>query len=403
LKHIVLVPDGMADYPLRELSWATPLAAARAPNIKSLGRAGEMGLFRSLPRGAQAGSDVANMAIMGYDPVTQLTGRGAIEAAAMDISLGETEIAFRCNLVARNGGNLADYSAGYIGSDEGAQLIEAIGEELGSEAVSFHPGKSFRNILVLKGEEYSDEVLTTPPHDIVGQGYSSYLPSAREPGARKTEEKLRDLIARSKKILDDHPINGVRKREGLSPGNMIWPWGPGRRMEIRPFKEIWGVSGAAVSAVDSVKGLARSAGMEAPDVQGATGFLDTDYEAKAQAALEALRRCDLVYLHVEAMDEMGHAGNVKGKIKGIEDFDARLVSPLISGLESSGRDYRIAVIPDHYTPCTVRTHVRDPTPFAIARAGEKVDQGPQYNEENAKLGSLGTLWQDQFIRQLIMP
>lgn len=400
MKYLILVPDGMADYPIRELSWRTPLMVADAPGIKSLGSKGEMGLFQSIPKGAQAGSDVANMSIMGYDPVTQLTGRGALEASALGIELDDDEIAFRCNLITCNGDAVTDYSAGYIPTVEGNELMQAMKEEFDDDAVSFHGGNSFRNILVLKGPDVSEELQTTPPHDIVGQSLSSYLPRALDQRAQATEALLRKLISESSRVLDDHPVNRKRRKEGNNPGNMIWPWSPGRRLRLKPFKKIWGLAGSAISAVDTVKGLARSAGMSAPDVPGATGFIDTDYEAKADAALAALRKCDLVYVHVEAIDEMGHSGDVRGKIQAIESFDSRLVARLFAGLESRGIEYRVAVIPDHYTPCTVKTHVRDPTPFAIAPHDASPD-GPGYDEESAKQGRLGILEGDGFLRELL--
>ncbi len=398
MKYLVLIPDGMADYPLRELSWRTPLMVAHAPTIKSLGFRGRMGLFTSLPKGTQAGSDVAIMSIMGYDPSKQLTGRGAIESAALGIDLEEDEIAFRCNLVTCRRDRISDYSAGYISSTEGGLLVDALKKELEDEGVRFHPGKSFRNILVLKGEYYSDDLATTPPHDIVGQSFPPYLPAARSAAARETEETVRDLIAKSRGVLARHAVNAKRRKAGLNPGNMIWPWSPGHRLNVKPFGEIWGVSAVAVAAVDTIKGLARSAGMLAPNVPGATGFVDTDYEAKARAALDLLRTCDMAFVHVEGIDEMGHSGDLKGKIKAIEDFDSRLVARLLAGLESRGWEYRISVIPDHYTPCTVRTHVRDPTPFVIAQDRIRPSKGVEYNEENAKLGELGTLKGDEFIR-----
>lgn len=360
-----------------------------------------MGLFVSVPKGTQAGSDVANMSIMGYDPSTHLTGRGAIEAAALGILLEQDEIAFRCNLVTRAGNILSDYSSSYIDSEDGARLIEALRASLECDSVRLHAGKSFRNILVLKGD-YSSEVVTTPPHDIVGQPYLPYLPEARDPAARPTENLVRRLILRSTEILDDHPVNERRRAEGLNPANMIWPWSPGRRLRIRPFKDLWGVTGTAISAVDTVRGLARSAGMDAPLIPGATGFIDTNYEGKANAALDALKSCDLVYVHVEAIDEMGHSGSLDGKIKAIEDFDHRLVRNLLSGLEDRGVDYRVSVIPDHFTPCTVRTHVRDPTPFVIASSNGQTKEGMEYNEQNARLGRLGVLGKDQFIRALLL-
>lgn len=399
MKYICLVPDGMADYPIRSLSWRTPLVAAQAPIMKSFGEMGDMGVFLSIPRGTQAGSDVANMSIMGYDPSTQLTGRGALESAAMNIKLQDDELAFRCNLITTDGSTILDYSAGYIPSEEGHHLIDAMKEKFDGESVTFHAGNSFRNILMLRGDWISEDIRTTPPHDIVGQDIASYLPKALSGHAKRTEEKLRELILRSTEVLSDHPINRQRKRKGENPGNMIWPWSPGRRLRIRPFKDVWGLEGAAISAVDTVKGIAKSAGMDAPDVPGATGFIDTNYEGKARAALNCLQRCDLVYIHVEAIDEMGHSGDVMGKIRAIENFDSRLVATLLGGLERMGGEYRIAVIPDHYTPCTVRTHVRDPTPFVITGMGDS--KGLEYNEENAKIGKLGLLKGEEFIRSLL--
>jgi 2,3-bisphosphoglycerate-independent phosphoglycerate mutase len=368
--------------------------------MKALGREGRMGTFLSLPRGAQAGSDVANMSIMGYDPRRELTGRGPLESAALGINLEDDEIAFRCNLITVEGDTIADYSAGYIPTPQGHKLIESLKEAFDGEQVTFHAGNSFRNILVLKGEWISDELRTTPPHDIVGQPLEPYLPKALSPEARRTEETLARLILASRDLLAQHPVNAERRGGGMNPGNMIWPWSPGARLKIVPFERKWGLRGAAISAVDTVKGLAKSAGMPAPDIPGATGFVDTDYEAKAEAAMEMLRTCDLVYVHVEGIDEMGHSGDVKGKIDAIEDYDSRLVRKLLEALDSRGWDYRIAVIPDHYTPCTIRTHVRDPTPFAIAESAG-LGAGPEFDEEHAKLGTMGMLRGDEFIRALI--
>jgi len=401
MKYLILVPDGMADYPLRQLSWRTPLMAAEAPTMKSLGRKGRMGLFQSIPRAAQAGSDVANMSIMGYDPVKELTGRGALESAALGIDLEDDEIAFRCNLVSAEGGRIKDYSAGYISTEEGHELVDALRAELDTDRVRFYGGRSFRNILVIKDRGPAGSLLTTPPHDIVGQPFSPYLPKALTLEAKRLEERVRALISRSREILKDHPINARRRKNRRNPGDMIWPWSPGRKLRIRPFAEIWGISGLAVSAVDTVRGLAKSAGMEAPEIPGATGFVDTDYEAKASRALEALRNHDLIYVHVEGIDEMGHSGDILGKRRAIDDTDARLLGPLVEGLESHGWDYRVAVIPDHYTPSTVRTHVRDPTPFVIACPGEEDTGRPEYNEENAKRGTLGLLRGDEFIKTLL--
>ncbi len=401
MKYVLLVPDGMADYPLRELSWRTPLMAAKAPVIKGLGLTGKMGTFLSLPKGTQAGSDSANMSVLGYDPKTQLTGRGPLESAARGLVLGEEDIAFRLNLVTESAGRIIDYSSGHIDDQEAAELIGLLGEELRQEDIEFKAGKSYRNLLLLKGKKYGDDISTTPPHDIIGEPINSHMPVASSESARETQSILSKIIEDSRAILQGHPINRRREKKGLNRANMAWPWGGGHRLNIRPFSETWGISGTVISAVDTVKGLAISAGMKAPEIPGATGFIDTNYEAKAECALGSLSNCDMVYIHVEATDEMGHAGDVRGKIKAIEDFDSRIAKPVISGLESLGVDYRVAVIPDHYTPCTVRTHVRDPTPFVISSSDSESSSGLEYNEENAKEGPLGLLQGRDFMRTLI--
>jgi len=400
MRYVIIVPDGMADYPIRELSWRTPLMASKAPCTKSLGTLEGMGLFLSLPRGSPAGSDAANMSIMGYDPITELTGRGALEATALGIELEDADVAFRCNFVTIRGDTLADYSSGHISDSESRELLEFLNDEIGDESVVFHFGKSYRNILILKGEEFSEDVETTPPHDIVGSRYSSFEPQALSQGAERTARRIRKLMARSKELLSHHPIIVRRERLGLNPANMIWPWSPGRRLRIKPFRKVWGISAAAISAVTTVRGLAKASGMDAPEVPGATGMLDTNFEAKVDFAIDALATHDLVYLHLEAADEMGHAGDVRGKIRAIEEIDSRVVSPMLSFLERSGHEFRVAVIPDHFTPCTIRTHVRDPTPFVIVD-GDRQGTSVEFNEETAKTGLIGVIRGDSFLRLLL--
>ncbi len=403
VRYVIIVPDGMAGYPIRELSWRTPLAVSRAPCMKSLGTPNSMGLFVSLPKGSPAGSDAANMSIMGYDPVSDLTGRGALEAAALGIELGESDVAFRCNFVTVYGDTLADYSSGHISDSESRELLEFLDREIGDESVSFYFGKSYRNILVLRGEEFSDKLHMTPPHDIAGNNFEMFKPRALSVQAEKTAEKIRKLMDISREVLSRHSVNVERRRRGQNPANMIWPWSPGRKPRVKPFREIWGLSGAAISAVTTVRGLAKACGMDAPEIPGATGMLDTNFEAKVDFAIHALASHDLVYIHAEATDEMGHAGDVYGKIRAIEEIDSRLVCPFISYLERSGYEYRVAVIPDHYTPCKIGTHVRDPTPFVICTGdrGGQCEGGTEYTEEAAKRGRIGTVSGDSFLRLLI--
>jgi len=365
MKYIVLVPDGMADRPLRELGFVTCLQRAGTPNMDRLAIKGEVGIVRTIPDGFEPGSDIANLTILGYDPGRYYSGRAPLEAAYRGIKLGPHDVAFRCNLVTlgvRDGHRNAvmeDYSAGHITTREAKTLIEEINRRLGSKNVVFYPGVSYRHLMVWK--DGSDKIRCTPPHDITGKRIERYLPSGR--GA----EHLLRLMKASVDILQSHPVNRRRIRKGLAPANSLWFWGQGKQLKLPPFRKRYGLDGVIISAVDLMKGIGVSVGFDVVEVKGATGYLDTNYEGKARAALKALEKVDIVYLHVEAPDEAGHNGNIQAKIKAIEDFDSRVVAKIIKGIKKFG-DYSILLLPDHATPIRVRTHTDEPVPFVIYRS-----------------------------------
>jgi 2,3-bisphosphoglycerate-independent phosphoglycerate mutase len=374
MKFIVLIGDGMADRPQEALGGRTPLQAAFTPNMDRLAReATQFGLARTLPDGLPTGSDVANLSIMGYDPRRYYTGRAPLEAASMGVSLREGDVAFRCNLITlsfnpqRTKAFLQDHSAGHISSQEARELIEALNAEVATPEVRFYPGVSYRNLMVWHGG--SAELECTPPHDILGKDITDYLP------AGQGEELLRALMRRSVDVLEHHPVNKARVRAGKRPANSIWLWGQGRRPQLPPFQELYGPTGAVVCAVDLLKGLGLQVGLRAVEVPGATGYLDTNYQGKAEYALRALAEVDLVYLHVEAPDEASHEGSLGSKLKAIEDFDALTVGTLLRGLGEFQR-VRVLLMPDHATPLQVRTHTPEPVPFVIYDSARK-GQGPE--------------------------
>lgn len=364
MKYFILVGDGMGDYPVEELAGRTPLEAARTPWMDHIASGGELGIYRSIPEGFEPGSDVANLVIMGYDPAKYYPGgRGPLEAASMGVELAEDDVAFRCNLVflGEKGGKrtFEDYSAGHISTDEARRLINAINAELGSTDIRFYPGISYRHLLVWKGK--GEKTRAKPPHDIpAGSFINRFMPEG--PGS----DELAAMIKKSWEVLDSHPINKKRREKGLAPANSIWPWGQGKKPKLPTFQERFGISGAIISAVDLVKGIGILAGMESLDVPGATGYIDTNYEGKALYALEALKKHDLVYVHVEAPDEMGHEGNAEKKIEAIEMFDSRVVGTICQKIPAH-LEYGILLLTDHMTPITARTHTPEPVPFAIFR------------------------------------
>jgi 2,3-bisphosphoglycerate-independent phosphoglycerate mutase len=385
MKYIVILGDGMADEPLAELGGRTPLEYAEKPNMDRIAREGRCGMLRTVPTGFEPGSDVANLSILGYDPRTSYTGRGPLEAASMGIDLGEGEMAYRCNLVAIRDGVMEDFNAGHISSAEGAELLCDLDVALGGDA-RVYPGISYRNLMVVPGARGA---VTTPPHDIVGQPVTAFLPRGDD------AELLLDCMERAREVFADHPVNRRRLAEGKTPATDIWPWSGGRRPSIAPFREKYGLSGGVISAVDLLSGIARLAGMEVIHVPGATGFIDTDYEAKARYAVDALDRLDFVYMHVEAPDEAGHMGSVEEKVRAIERLDEAI------GIVLDRPDTTVAVLPDHPTPIRCKTHTADPVPFAVLGKGR--DDVAALSEREAKGGSFGLLQAPEFLSMLFSP
>ncbi len=378
MKYIVIIGDGMADRPLKELGGKTPLQKAFTPNMDRLAREGIIGSVRTVPEGFHPGSDVANLSILGYDPKLYYSGRAPLEAASMGVNLEENDVAYRCNLVTlkynRNmtSAIMEDYSGGHISSDEAAILIKDIASELGTAAIKFYPGVSYRHLMVWKDGEL--DVECNPPHDIIGRDIADYLPSG------KGDEVLRRLMHDSVNILSSHPVNKKRISVGKRPANSIWLWGQGRKPRVPRFRDKYSVDGALVSAVDLTKGLGVYAGFEILKVPGVTGYLDTNYAGKAEYSLKALEKVDFVYVHVEAPDEAGHSGNCSDKVKAIEDFDALVVGAILRGVKAF-QGYRILLMPDHATPIELKTHSEEPVPFVIYDSlSQRLNEGATFDE-----------------------
>ena len=378
MKLVVLLGDGMADLPLEALGSRTPLQAAEKPNMDRLARQGRSGLARTVPEGYAPGSDVANLSVLGYDPAECYTGRAPLEAAAMNVHLGPGEIAFRCNFVTIEKGLMKDYSAGHISSEEGRQLIQALAPLMPGRRL-YH-GVSYRNLLVLQAGAKAE---CTPPHDISGRPVAEHLPRGQD------SQLLMSLMEAARPILETHPVNQRRIAAGKRPANAIWLWGQGPAPAMPSFAEKYGLSGAMISAVDLLKGIGRYAGLEVIDVPGATGNIDTNYQGKVDAALHALQSRDFVYLHIEAPDEAGHEGETDLKVRAIELFDEKVVGPVVRGLEESGEEWRVLLMPDHATPISIKTHSSDPVPFTIAGSEIKSDGVERFDEAAAKAGGHG--------------
>jgi len=356
MKYIMLVPDGMADLPMAELDGQTPMQAARTPNFDALAEVSLVGSVLTVPPGMYPGSDVANMDLLGYDPRRYYTGRGPIEALAMGVPMDAGDVAYRCSLVSSDGTILIDNSAGHITTEEARPLIELVEKKLGTDKRRFYTGVQYRHIMAEKSG--SIDLQTIPPHDFVGQPLAGHWPEGA--GA----ERLKQLMYDSLELLDSHPINIKRREEGKEPGNMIWLWGQGYAPSLPNFLQTYGKVGGVISAVDVVRGLGRATGLRVIDVPGATGYIDTDYTAKANYALAALDTLDFVYIHVEAPDEAGHEGNLDHKLQAIEDIDKKLLATLRQGMAK--RDaYRLLIVPDHKTPISLRTHEEGPVPFLL--------------------------------------
>jgi 2,3-bisphosphoglycerate-independent phosphoglycerate mutase len=398
MKYIVILADGASDRPLARLGGKTPLQAACTPAIDRLCSRSRCGMISTVPADMPPGSEVANLAVLGYDVRRVYQGRGVLEAASMGVALDDDDLAMRCNIVCIEEGKIKNHSAGHITSEESLQLIAALNEQLATPWIRFHPGVSYRHLLVVRGGK--NDVECTPPHDVPGTPFEDVLPRSRG-GDGATARLLTDLIIRSQDVLGAHPVNQRRRAGGRDPGNSIWPWSPGHRPQMKTLRELYGLRGAVISAVDLIFGLGVYAGLETIKVPGATGLYDTNYEGKAEAACAALRDLDFVYLHVEASDEAGHEGNAELKVRTIEALDQRVVRPISEFAAALAEPVTIALLPDHATPCDVRTHVHDAVPFLICRPGEEPDGIAEYNEESCRRGSYGHLQGDEFIKALL--
>ena len=398
VKAIIFLADGMADEPLEELDGRTPLEAVETPAMDSIAKNGASGTFLSLPEGFPTSSDVANMSVLGYDLPSCYPGRGPLEAVSQGIELGPDDIAFRCNLVHTADGILADYSSGHLDDRVSGELITALQKEFGSEKLSFHHGVSYRNILVLHGSEFSDRILYHKPDSSQGEEVDSILLKPLETGDAKagyTANFLVDLQKRTSAFLSEHPAVA----DCANPPNMIWPWSPGRKPELPLFSDKYsGRKGAVITAVDVIAGIAKCAGMDVLHVEGATGFVDTNYACKALAAIDNIDKYDFIYLHVEAIDECSHMGNLNLKMQAIRDFDSKIVAPVLKELKSS--DIRFAVLPDHPVPIKLQKHTRTPVPLALCGSGISPDNISVYSEKTALDGALGDLKQDELMNLL---
>ena len=395
-KAVLFLADGMADESLDELGGKTPLEYANTANMDKIASQGASGTFLSLPKGFPTSSDVANMSVLGYDLAKFYPGRGPLEAVSQGITLNDNDIAWRCNLINVKESLIEDYSAGHIDNAVSSQLMNYLQEKLGTEKISFFPGVSYRNLILLHGKEFSDKVDYAKPDSSHGENVNNIGLKALAPEAEYTVKFLNEIISKAAELLEKHPLN----RGKGAPANYIWPWSPGKKPNFQKFSEKYnGKKGAVISAVDVIFGIAKCAAMDTIKVEGATGFVDTNYEGKAAAALKSLEDHDFVYLHVEAPDECSHIGDLKLKVKAIEDFDSRIVGPVMSKLDQKNTVF--AILPDHPVPIKLRKHTRVPVPVAVCGPHIKPDSIMSYSEKNAPAGSLGQMQGDQLIKLIL--
>ncbi|MCU6768306.1 cofactor-independent phosphoglycerate mutase [Barnesiella propionica] len=400
MKYIIVLGDGMADEPIEMLGNKTPIQAAETPAMDWLAAHGRCGRLTTVPAGYAPGSEIANMALLGYDLDKVFEGRGSLEAASMGVDIAPGEMAMRCNLICIEDGIIKNHSAGHISSEESAELIGYLQEELGGKDVNFFHGVSYRHLLKVKGG--NKQLDCTPPHDVPGTPADKVMIKSLLPEALETAERLNMLIRRSQEILPLHPVNLKRKAEGKDMANSIWPWSPGYKPKMKTLSEHYGLnSGVVISAVDLIRGIGVYAGLTPVLVEGATGLYDTNYEGKVEAAIEALRFHDFVYLHIEASDEAGHEGNVLLKKKTVENLDRRVLKRLIEATHEMDEPVAIALLPDHPTPCRMRTHTSSPVPFIIYKPGVEPDAVQVYDEYSVEGGSYGLLKGDEFIRAFL--
>lgn len=390
----------MADERIAKLNNKTPLEAANKPYIDLLAKKGNCGLLHTVPEGFKPGSEIANMCVLGYDVRTEFEGRGSLEAASIGVSIMPGEMAMRCNLICVQDGKIKNHSAGHISNEEAKELIEYLQAELGNDIFTFHNGISYRHLLVMKGGD--KRITCTPPHDVPGTEVNKVLVKADTPEAEETAKLLNELTIKSQELLENHPVNLKRKAEGKDPANSIWVWSPGYKPSMKTLKEKFGIgSGAVISAVDLIKGIGVYAGLESIEVEGATGLYNTNYEGKAEAAIEALKKNDFVFLHIEASDEAGHEGDVDLKVKTIEYLDSRIVKPIYEEVSKWNEPVSIAILPDHPTPCAIKTHTASAIPFIIYNPEIEADKVEVYDEFSVKEGSFGIIKEDEFIKSFL--
>lgn len=392
----------MADESIEALGGKTPLQVASTPSMDFLAKNGKVGTLETVPAGYHPGSEIANLSVLGYDVAKVFEGRGSLEAASMGVEIFPNEMAMRCNLICIEDGKIKNHSAGHISNEEATELIKYLQEELGNDVVSFYPGISYRHLLKIKNAD--KRILCTPPHDVPGTPYKDVLIKSQIEDAGATADLINSLILKSQELLSKHPINIKRISEGKDPANSIWPWSPGYKPSMQTMSELYGIKkGVVISAVDLIRGIGVYAGLEPIIVDGATGLFDTNYEGKTEAAINALKgAADFVFLHIEASDEAGHEGDVALKIKTIEYLDNRVLRPLIAALSDIEDDVAIAVLPDHPTPCRLRTHTADVVPFLIYYNGIDADSVEIFDESSVKNGSYNGLKGDEFIKKLII-
>lgn len=401
MKHIIILGDGMADWAVPALGNKTLLQYAETPYMDLLARMGRTGMLKTVADGFHPGSEVANMSVMGYDLYKVYEGRGVLEAASIGVELEPGDMAMRCNIICVEGETLKNHSAGHITTEEADELIQFLNQHLATERIRFYTGVQYRHLLVIKGGD--KRVSCVPPHDIPMQPFRQNMVKADCPEAQSTAELLNTLILKSQELLATHPVNLKRVSEGKDPANSIWPWSPGYRPKMELLSQKYPAirSGAVITAVDLIRGIGHYAGLQCIDVEGATGLYTTNYEGKAQAAIEALKENDFVYLHVEASDEAGHEGDIDLKLKTIEYLDKRAIGPIYEAIKNWDEPVAIAVLPDHPTPCEHRTHTAEPVPFLIYYPGIEPDDVQCYDEVACRQGGYGTLEKDQFMNEFM--
>ena len=401
MKYIIILGDGMADEPISELGGKTPLQVAHTPSLDFLAKNGRLGTLETVPNGFHPGSEIANLSVLGYDVKQVFEGRGSLEAASMGIDIFPSEMAMRCNLICIENGKIKNHSAGHISNEEASELISYLQQNLGNENILFYPGISYRHLLKIKNAD--KHIACTPPHDVPGTPFVEVLVKPQTKEAEYTSELINKLIIKSQELLSTHPINIKRISEGKDPANSIWPWSPGYKPSMKTLSEKYGIKkGIVISAVDLIKGIGVYAGLKPVEIEGATGLYDTNYEGKVHAAISALKSdIDFVFLHVEASDEAGHEGDICLKIKTIEYLDSRILKPLIESLDLINDDVTIAVLPDHPTPCRLRTHTSNPVPFLIYSNNVEIDDVESFDEKSAQLGGFGTLEGSEFMNKFI--